>query len=740
VATRFLWDDFVLDLDSYRLERAGVQLSLEPKAFNLLVLMVRRPGHLFSKQEIFQALWADTAVTDHALTRVVAQLRRVLGDEAREARYIETVPTRGYRWIRPVEAAASALSEPDPTPPDAAIPERSGRIDHAYTGARRILPGVSAALALGLIALAFLGWAQRFDPATATAIGDAGAALRDPKWPVQITTHSGLDMHPAISPQGDAIAFASDRSGALEIYVRALGGGSVETALTRDGSQSVQPAWSPDGTMIAFHSLRTGGIWVVSARGGTPKQISAVGARPAWSPDGRRIAFQLDEHGDVAPNGYSAQAGSTIWIADADGGNAQALTSAMRPVGGHASPSWSHDGRFIAFSVFDGLPDNGIWVVSMETRAVTPLDRGRNLYDPIFTKDDRDVIAAGAEPFVVRLPFDARTGQLRAPREIIPVPGVAGVRGLSLSPGSTRLIFAGLSLESQIWMLPVAPDGRSRGKPVAITKDTSRRNSLPVSSPDGTQIAYMSIRQGELPNVWVMDANGANPLQITADETADHKPAWFADSRRVAYMSKRGKSGGLWAVDIHTRREEMIFDFDGAEQYPTLEGRLAEFQLSPSMTLIAFSLLTPPQGRRALFVATATPFAPRPIGSPTISAGYPAWSPDERRLAIEIKNDGSTQAGVVDLQDGTIRQLTHARGQTWVRSWSPDGRRMAVAAQRDGVWSLRSIDAETGDDLLFAPPEPPRVYVRYPDWSMQGDRLLFERGEIRGNIWTLAWK
>ena len=103
MATRYRWDDFVLDLDSYRLERAGVPLSLEPKAFNLLALMVQRPGHLFTKQEIFEALWADTAVTDHALTRVVAQLRRVLGDDAGAARYLETVPTRGYRWIKPVD-------------------------------------------------------------------------------------------------------------------------------------------------------------------------------------------------------------------------------------------------------------------------------------------------------------------------------------------------------------------------------------------------------------------------------------------------------------------------------------------------------------------------------------------------------------------------------------------------------------------------------------------------------------
>ena len=101
--SRFRWDDYVLDLDAYRLERAGVPVALEPKAFNLLAVMVQRPGHLFTKQEIFDLVWPGTAVTDHALTRIVAQIRRALGDEAREARFLETVPTRGYRWVCSVE-------------------------------------------------------------------------------------------------------------------------------------------------------------------------------------------------------------------------------------------------------------------------------------------------------------------------------------------------------------------------------------------------------------------------------------------------------------------------------------------------------------------------------------------------------------------------------------------------------------------------------------------------------------
>ena len=108
MAAQYRWDDFVLDLDNFRLERGGMPVPLEPKAVNLLAFLVQHPGRLVTKQEIFEAVWPDTAVTDHALTRVIAQLRRALGDEAREANYIETVPTRGYRWVRQLAADPGA--------------------------------------------------------------------------------------------------------------------------------------------------------------------------------------------------------------------------------------------------------------------------------------------------------------------------------------------------------------------------------------------------------------------------------------------------------------------------------------------------------------------------------------------------------------------------------------------------------------------------------------------------------
>jgi Tol biopolymer transport system component/DNA-binding winged helix-turn-helix (wHTH) protein len=719
-ASSYRWDDFVLDRDGYRLEKAGSPVQLEPKAINLLLLFVDRPGHLFSKQEIFEAVWPDTAVTDHALTRVIAQLRRGLGDEAREAKYIETVPTRGYRWIRPLEHVE--------------IPAQAAPV------APRNWPKTAAVAALAVMFLALGVWSQRNNPTSArSATSDRSAVA----WPVQITARDGLDLHPALAPQGDAVAYVSDRTGAFEIYVRALSGTATDTPLTSDGNQNVQPAWSPDGHLVAYHSYRRGGIWVIPSRGGVPRQIAASGSNPAWSPDGTRIAYQSDEHADVTPTAWLAQTGSTLWVVDADGRNTRQVTRLGHPVGGHASPTWSTDGRLLAFTVFEAGADSGVWLLNLTTNEVSVVERGWNLFEPVFAPDNRALYVAGGHAVIVRLPFDPMTGTKSGERELIPVAGVPGVRGLTIATDGRTLGFAGLALSSQIWSQPVRADGSPAGPPTALTNDTSRRNSLPVVSPDGSRVAYGSTRGGQSSNVWVMSVDGRDPVQLTSDEGPDSKPTWFADSRRVAYLSNRRGGPGVFAVDVLTRREEPFFAIFGPHRRndESVKGRFAEFDLAPSARQAAFSTIQP-SGLRMMYVTglTKDSFRPRAVSDRSVSVGYPSWSPDERRLAVEIKDGSSTQAGVIDVATAQLRRLTNERGQTWVSSWSPDGRFITSASLRDGLWSLEAIDVETGRAKTILPPAPPHVYVRYPDWSPRGDAVVYERGELRGNIWTIAIK
>jgi Tol biopolymer transport system component len=166
------------------------------------------------------------------------------------------------------------------------------------------------------------------------------------------------------------------------------------------------------------------------------------------------------------------------------------------------------------------------------------------------------------------------------------------------------------------------------------------------------------------------------------------KPHWFQDGRRLAYLSTRQSGLGIWSIDIGTRRDELLFDFARAQRAGNHDrfagGVLGEIDLAPSMLRAAFSLVTPPAGRRVIFVSPMQPFVPRGVTDPDMSAGYPAWSPDEQRLAVEIKDGASTHAGIIDVESGALRRLTNERGQTWGRSWSPDGSKLAVAALRDG--------------------------------------------------------
>ena len=199
-------------------------MPLEPKAFNLLVLMVHRPSHLFSKQEIFEAIWPDTAVTDHALTRVIAQLRRGFGDEAREATYIETVPTRGYRWIRPVERfdAEPARLSPRPSNHPSSVPRPAGR---TRVRRRDAVDGPDGDLPLSRSP----GWLDSSRPRDGAQRAPALSAFgngRQARCGLASSNHRSRWSRPAsgVSPQGDAIAYVSDRTGAFEIYVRALSG------------------------------------------------------------------------------------------------------------------------------------------------------------------------------------------------------------------------------------------------------------------------------------------------------------------------------------------------------------------------------------------------------------------------------------------------------------------------------------------------------------------------------------
>src|SRR5580658_880868 len=104
----FKFGDVEVREREFSLVKAGEVLPVEPKAFRVLLILLRNPQKLISKEELLNAVWGDAAVTENSLTRSIALLRRLLGDETRNPRYIETVATVGYRFICNVEVFEDA--------------------------------------------------------------------------------------------------------------------------------------------------------------------------------------------------------------------------------------------------------------------------------------------------------------------------------------------------------------------------------------------------------------------------------------------------------------------------------------------------------------------------------------------------------------------------------------------------------------------------------------------------------
>ena len=175
-----------------------------------------------------------------------------------------------------------------------------------------------------------------------------------------LTNDPNSDLSPSWSPDGKRIAFVSYRDGKVhaihgwptsEIYVMDADGGNPQN-LTNNSDDDFHPAWSPDGKRIAFTSYKDGHfigefeitseIYLMDADGGNQQKLTENRKNdfsPSWSPDGKRIAFSSDRKGDFV--------NSEIYVMDADGGNLQRLTENRD---WDYAPSWSPDGKRIAFS------------------------------------------------------------------------------------------------------------------------------------------------------------------------------------------------------------------------------------------------------------------------------------------------------------------------------------------------------------------------------------------------------
>lgn len=698
MAHHYQFGDVEVDPACFAVHRAGRVVALEPKAVTLLLFLVEHRARVVSKDELVELLWKDTFVTPNALTRLVAQLRRELGDDAQEPRVIQTVHRRGYRFIAPLTVPGDGSQTALP-----AVPIEARRRGRVWGGRAAVaIAVVVAAIGARLIIKDLI-------------VPHAVAIVQPSDAAVQATASLGLDKDPALSPDGRMLAWSSDASGRFEIYVRAIGDGGQERQLTSDGQQNVEPAWSPDRRWLAYRSHTRRGIWVVPVAGGSPRQLSTFGAQPAWSPDGLRVAF--------GALGTVMAARTEIWSVRADGTDLRPLTRSGAPEGAHQSPAWSSDGRRLAFTAGDASART-LWIQDLRTSRLTEIRRG-NVFTGLTFSREGDALWWGDVPHggagrLLRQPLDPRTGSPRgAPveSEASPASVVAGV-----SVVGRQVAWVSARTAMNLWSLPL-DDGRPSGPARPLTR-TTYRNTYPTFSPDGARIAFQLKRPGADTEVWNIPSGGGAATPILPGSPRGFFPHWTPDGSRVFAVVRTSGSEQFSYLDPASGRSDAIRAL-GKEQHP---------RLSPDGTLVAYH--APSGGTLQVFVAPVGAGVSRQVTFGTSDIAYPAWSRDGRQLAVEVRAGEDIHIAVLPASGGPLRMVTSGRGMHWPHSWAPDNEHVAFAGERGNEWNVYSVSTRTGQVTQLTEYGVANGYVRYPAWSPRGTSIVFERAEARGNIWT----
>jgi Tol biopolymer transport system component/DNA-binding winged helix-turn-helix (wHTH) protein len=530
---RVAFDRFELDLRSGELRKDGRKIRLQAQPFQLLAMLIENAGELVTRDEVCRALWqADTFVDfDHSVAAAVNKIREALSDSVENPRFIETLPKRGYRFIgkiKPEAPVVIAVAKPQQSVELVPVPAAK-----AWTSRKWTLGLLAAAVVV--TAAVLFGWPSR-KPGNS-----------EPVTVVPFTSYPGWETAPSFSPDGSRIAFSwdkgtSNRSGRAEfdLYVKAIGSETV-LRLTNHPSEWISSTWSADGTQIAFHRLAAGdtGIYVVPALGGPERKLLAthipysVAAPISWSPDGKWLAFSDTENG--RPDG-------------------RAFLLNMETLGSHEFPhdpscnhegalTFSHSGQELAMSCVHNTSSFEYFVTDLQGKSKRSLTTRHEFPQGLaWSGDDKSLIVAG---------FSAQDEGFYAIRV-----GDGEVHKLTVGEGQWpttsrdghKLAFSLADDRVNIWR----KDLEHPEAPALQMLVSTRQQNCSQYSPDGKHVAFDSARSGTW-SVWVADADGGNPVQISHEGPAGF-PRWSPDSQKITFdMEERGGLAGVYTADISDR-------------------------------------------------------------------------------------------------------------------------------------------------------------------------------------------
>ncbi len=586
---------------------------------------------------------------------------------------------------------------------------------------RRMLPWLVAAVALGAVAALVPATVlrTRITPAPAQLVAFT-----------QVTDVAGEENQPSLSPDGKAVVYVRrGDKGESGLYLQRIGARSPQR-LTSDASD-IEPAFSPDGERIAFRSEREGaGIFLMDANGESITRLTDQGYAPSWSPDGRHLVVSTGTF--MIPTDIPGVS-KDLTVVDVSSAAKRVITTASWAL----QPAWSPNGSRIAYFGLRKGGQRDIWTIAADGsdasgQGVAVTDDPAVDWSPTWSPDGRWLYFSstrGGTMNLWRVAIDERSGERQGEPEPVTVPSNWAGK-LSFSKDARRLAYASREWRSILHRAPFDATSRTlSGPPVPMVRGTRPIRDHEVS-PDDQWVAFTE--WGAREDLFVARTDGSEYRRLTDDAFRDRSPTWSADGKRIAFYSDRSGNYELWTIAPDGSGLTQLTEGAPSAGFPSWApdgSRLAWGGPSP--------LFIVPADARKMHPPAAEPAPP---DGRTFYAF--SWSPAGDRLGgILLRQDGTNPVvATYTLATKTYAEvpgeLARVRGVSWMTSfWLRDGRHLLVR-RPEGVAVL---DAATGEGRIIANVGG-RMEGRNVGVSRDGRFVTFGETGTEGDVWVASFK
>jgi Tol biopolymer transport system component/DNA-binding winged helix-turn-helix (wHTH) protein len=654
---------FRIDVSERTLSRDGRIVAITPKAFDLLLVLVRNRGETVDKETLMKEVWPDSFVEEGNLPVNMTALRRVLGESPDEHTYIETVPRRGYRFVAAVTENWAHDGRPQTWKPWSGMKALVGlRLASAETSVASPPLATRKRMLLALpLAVVGIGAAIALAVYYAGGTASRSRAVRS-TIPAPENAQSGFG-NVVISPDGLQLALSMESHGKRSLWLGPIGAPSAQSLAGTEGANS--PFWSPDSRFIGFFAeaklkkieVSTGAVQTlfdfangrVHGRGGT------------WSRDGV-IVFALDGYGPLYR--ISESGGDPVAVRPDNWRKEQTY---------YRNPCFLPDGHHIIYragvtAAYFSSERNGIYACSLESNESKRI-LGADTY-AVYSSGHLLFWAHGA---LMAQPFDEKNLELTGDAVQIAAGAYFDPRNFeaefSVTENGVLVFVSGApTLGQLVWF---DRDGKQVGKlgePGIV--------STPRISPDGKQIATEIVDpQIGTSDIWVYDLRRNVPTRLTFDASMDTTPVWSPDGSRIAFSSnhKDIRRFGIYQKDLGgSGNEEVLFESDknGTPQSWSPDGQFIAYARNPPAPSFTQIWVLPLTGERKPF---------RFLDAELFSHRWPQFSPDGRFIAYVSYESGRDQVCVTSFSGPGFKQQVSTDGG-WLPRWRGDGKELFFLA------------------------------------------------------------